>query len=59
MLTDAQWATLEPLIEAVRPPAKAHPSNLRRTTSAILWRHDNGAKWRAVPAELGPWWVAA
>jgi len=24
-----------------------------------LWRHDNGAKWRAVPAELGPWWMAA
>jgi transposase len=27
--------------------------------SAILWRHENGAKWRAVPAELGPWWMAA
>ena len=26
---------------------------------AILWRHENGAKWRAVPAELGPWWRAA
>jgi transposase len=23
------------------------------------WRHENGAKWRAVPAELGPWWRAA
>ncbi len=22
--------------------------------SAILWRHQNGAKWRAIPAELGP-----
>jgi transposase len=27
--------------------------------SAILWRHENGAKWRALPAELGPWWMAA
>ena len=26
---------------------------------AILWRHDNGAKWRSVPAEHGPWWMAA
>jgi transposase len=26
---------------------------------ATLWRHENGAKWRAVPAELGPWWRAA
>ena len=22
--------------------------------SAILWRHQNGAKWRSVPSELGP-----
>jgi transposase len=27
--------------------------------SAILWRHQNGAKWRAIPAELGPWSRAA
>jgi transposase len=27
--------------------------------SAILWRHQNGAKWRSVPDELGPWWRAA
>ena len=59
MLTDAQWAVLEPLIEAVRPPAKVPLQHLRRMISAILWRHDNGAKWRAVPAELGPWWMAA
>jgi transposase len=59
MLTDAQWAALEPLVEACRPRAKVPPSNLRRTISAIVWRHDNGAKWRAVPEELGPWWMAA
>src|SRR5215203_2706389 len=33
--------------------------SLRRTISAILWRHQNGAKWRAIPADLGPWWRAA
>ena len=27
--------------------------------SAIVWRHQNGAKWRSIPAELGPWWLAA
>ena len=59
MLTDAQWAELEPLVERVRPHAKVPPSNLRRTISAILWRHANGAKWRSLPAELGPWWKAA
>ena len=59
MLTDAQWTMLEPLIEACRPKGKTAPRDLRRTISAILWRHQNGAKWRSVPAELGPWSRAA
>src|SRR5215218_4364116 len=59
MLSDGQWALLEPLIEACRPKGKTPPQDLRRTLSAILWRHQNGAKWRAVPEELGPWWWAA
>ena len=59
MLSDAQWAELEPLIEACRPKAKTPPKELRRTISAILWRHQTGAKWRAIPEELGPWWQAA
>jgi transposase len=59
MLSDAQWVVLEPLVEACRPHSKVPPSNLRRTISAILWRHENGAKWRSLPADLGPWWMAA
>jgi transposase len=59
MLTDAQWAMLEPLVEQCRPRGKTPPQDLRRTLEAILWRHEDGAKWRAVPAELGPWWRAA
>ena len=59
VLTDAQWTVLEPLVEACRPHAKVPPSHLRRTVEAILWRCTNGAKWRAIPAELGPWWMAA
>ena len=50
---------LEPLIEACRPRGKTPPQDLRRTISAILWRHQNGAKWRAIPAEFGPWARAA
>jgi len=57
MLTDGAWVDLEPLIEAGRPKGKTAPKDLRRTISAILWRHQNGAKWRAIPAELGPWSV--
>ncbi|WP_152659222.1 IS5 family transposase [Gluconobacter oxydans] len=49
----------EPLIEAVRPKGKTSPRDLRRTMSAIFWRHQNGAKWRSIPTELGPWWTAA
>ena len=59
MLTDERWTVLEPLVEACRPHAKVPPSHLRRTMAAIIWRHENGTKWRAVPAELGPWWMAA
>ena len=59
MLTDALWAVLEPLVEACRPKGKTPPQALRRTMSAVLWRHQNGAKWRAVPADLGPWSRAA
>src|SRR3954452_15234632 len=59
VFTEAQWRAMEPLIEAVRPQTGRELSNLRRTVEAILWRMQNGAKWRAIPAELGPWWMAA
>ena len=59
MLSSTQWAVLEPLVEACRPKGKPPPPDLRGTISAILWPHQNGAKWRAVPADLGPWWRAA
>ena len=59
VLTDAQWEVLAPLIEAARPPYKTDHHDLRRTIEAIIWWHDNGAKWRQIPAELGPWWMAA
>ncbi len=59
VLTDAQWKRLLPLIEAMRPRGKTEHHDLRRTIEAIIWRHRNGATWRAIPAELGPWWRAA
>jgi transposase len=59
VLTEAQWRRLSPLIEAVRPRGKTEHHDLRRTIAAIIWRHRNGATWRSIPAELGPWWMAA
>ena len=59
VLTDAQWERLLPLIDEVRPHCKVAHSDLRQTIEAIIWRHQNGAKWRSVPKELGAWWKAA
>jgi transposase len=58
-MTDEEWAFLEPLINECRPPCKVPIANLRQRIEGILWRHDNGAKWRALPAEYGPWWKPA
>src|SRR3712207_3686493 len=59
VFTDAAWAMWEPLIEEVRPRGKTPPKDLKRTIAAILWRHQNGAKWPGIPPQLGPWWLAA
>ena len=58
-ITDAQWTVLAPLVDACRPKGKTEPRDLRQTLSAIFWRHRQGATWRAIPAELGPWCTAA
>src|SRR3712207_7522691 len=58
VLNDEQWAVLEPLIDECRPRGKTEPVALRETIEAIVWRHQNGAKWRSVPADLVPWWPA-
>jgi transposase len=54
VLTDERWAALAPLLEACRPKGKTPPRDLRQTIGAIVWRHANGARWRAIPAEHGP-----
>src|SRR4051812_27767169 len=58
-LTNERWAALEPLVEGCRPRGKTPSRDLRKTIEAIVWHHENGARWRAVPAEYGPWWRAA
>ena len=59
VMRDEEWVALEPLVEEVRPHAKVPIADLRQRIEGILWRHDNGAKWRAMPAEYGPWWKPA
>jgi transposase len=58
VLTAWAWAVWEPLIAEVRSRGRT-PKELRRIILTILWRHRNGVKWRSIPAELGPWRLAA
>ena len=55
VLTDAQWAKFEAAIAAVKIRSARPRVEDRRTIEAIIWRLDNGAKWRSVPADLGDW----
>jgi transposase len=60
ILTDEQWARLEPLLPPQKPvtgrPAKPH----REVLEAILWVLRTGAPWRDLPAhDYGPWQTAA
>jgi transposase len=57
-VTDERWAALEPLVEVARPRGVTPLRDLQRTIEAIVRRHGNGARWRAIPAERGPWWRA-
>src|SRR5579859_4795106 len=55
VLTDAQWAKFEAAIVALKIRGARPRVEDRRTIEAIIWRLDNGAKWRSIPAELGDW----
>jgi transposase len=53
ILTDAAWAKFAAAIAAVGLRGARSRTDDRRTIEAIIWRLDNGAKWRSIPAELG------
>lgn len=55
VLSDKQWATLADAITHARSGRGRPIQNMRRTVEGVIWRHQNGAKWRAVPDEFGPW----
>lgn len=59
VLSDVQWAELKAVLDTVRSGEGRRFADERRTIEAVIWRARNGARWRAVPAELGPWWRAA
>ncbi len=51
VLTDAQWAKFEAAIAAAEIQGARPRTEDRRTIEAIIWRLDNGAKWRSIPAD--------
>src|SRR3954468_20783289 len=53
VLTDEQWVALKPALDAVRSGTD------RPLADGMVWRLRNGARWRSVPAEYGPWWRPA
>lgn len=59
ILSDDEWTRLEAAPDAVRSGTRRPFPDMRRTVEAVVWRQRDDAKWRAVPAQLGPWWKAA
>jgi transposase len=59
VLTDEEWGALKAALDHARSGRGRPMQEERRTVEAVVWRLRNGAKWRSVPAELGPWWRAA
>src|SRR5918997_2624769 len=55
LLTDAQWARLEPLLPPARPRTGRPNKDHRAVVEAILWRLRTGAPWRDLPERYGPW----
>lgn len=55
VLTDAQWALLEPLL----PSSKGKPSrpfrDHRQVLEGIVFRYRTGCPWRDLPERFGPW----
>ena len=58
-MSDGEWARLKAALDAARSGTGRPLDDERRTVEAVIWRQRNGAKWRSVPAALGPWWKAA
>lgn len=59
ILNERNWSVLKRALDKARSGTGRPFPDERRTVEAVIWRQTNGAKWRAVPAELGPWWKAA
>ena len=55
VLTDAQWAKMEPhCLGKPSDPGRSGANN-RRFVEAVLWIARTGSPWRDLPQEFGKW----
>jgi transposase len=55
LLSDGQWAKLEPLLPGKVSDRGVTAKNNRLFLEAVLWIMRTGAPWRDLPPELGNW----
>ncbi|MPY84262.1 MAG: transposase [Actinophytocola sp.] len=55
MLTDEQWALLEPLLPSSVGRVGRNFRNNRRVVEGMIYRCRCGIAWRDLPVEFGPW----
>ncbi|MGA5499365.1 IS5 family transposase [Streptomyces cinereoruber] len=55
VLTDAQWARIEPLLPDRTPRRGGRWRDHRQVIDAIAWKYRTGSPWMDLPAEFGSW----
>ena len=55
VLTDAQWAKMEPHCRGKKSDPGRSGDDNRRFVEAVLWIARTGSPWRDLPAEFGGW----
>lgn len=54
-LTDQEWQIIEPLLPAEKSVGRGREVDLRSVFNAIVYRADNGVKWRNLPKDFPAW----
>ena len=58
VLSDAQWAFLEPFVCRPKRRSGRQLRDPRQVLEGIVYRYRTGIPWRDLPAEFGPWQTA-
>ncbi len=55
VLTDVQWARIEPLLPSTKGRRSRPFRDHRQVVEGIVFRYRTGCPWRDVPERFGPW----